>query len=92
MRLPDTFDLPISTAITAHIPQFVASSGAVHAVQSAVMIASLAGAVSLTQKLCDDNKVGFVRFLTHATVQAVGAATISYLMSSPELSISSAFL
>ena len=73
----------------ANIPQFVASSGVVHAVQSVIMIASLAGAVSLTQKLCDDNKVGFVRHLAHATVQAMGTAAILYLMLSPELSISS---
>jgi hypothetical protein len=89
VRLPDTFQLPISTTIKSNIPQFVASSSSVHVVQSVVMMASLIGAVSLTQKLCDDNKVGFVRYLAHATVQSIGAAAILYLMLSPELSISS---
>jgi hypothetical protein len=89
VRLPDTFYLPISTAMKSHIPQIVASSSAIHTVQGVVMVISLALAISLTQKLCDDNKVGIVRFLTHSTVQAIGGAVILYLMLSPELPLSS---
>ena len=89
MRLPGTFNLPISTAMKSNIPHIVASPGVVHSVQSVLMIASLVGACSLTQKLCDDNKVGLVRYLAHATVQIFGAAVVLYLMLSPELPISS---
>ncbi len=87
VRLPDTFRLPITTAMKSSIPQFVASSSAVHAVQSVIIVTSLIGAISLTQKLCDDNKVGIVRYLAHATAQVVGAFVILYLMLSPELPI-----
>lgn len=91
VRLPDTFDLPISSTMKSSIPQFAASSGAVHAAQSVVMLVSLLGTLSLTQKLCDDNNVGFVRFLTHSTVQAVGTAVILYLMLTPEFPVSSTY-
>ena len=84
VRLPDTFHLPITTAMKSSIPQFAASSSAVHAAQSLIMMTSLIGAISLTQKLCDDNKVGIVRYLAHATVQVVGAFVILYLMLSPD--------
>ncbi|KAL3763255.1 hypothetical protein ACHAWU_008958 [Discostella pseudostelligera] len=84
VRLSDTFHLPITTAMKSSIPQFAASSSAVHAAQSLIMMTSLIGAISLTQKLCDDNKVGIVRYLAHATVQVVGAFDILYLMLSPD--------
>jgi hypothetical protein len=89
VRLPDTFHLPISAAMKSKIPQFVADIGTIHSVQCVVMVVSFACAISLTQKLCDDNKIGSVRFSTHATAQFIGTALILYLMLSPELAISS---
>jgi spore cortex formation protein SpoVR/YcgB (stage V sporulation) len=89
VRLPDTFYLPITETMKSRIPQFVASWDAIHSVQCIVMLVSFAGSLALTQKLCDDNRVGTVRFGTHAAVQAIGTAIILYLMLTPELAISS---
>lgn len=85
VRLPDTFYLPVSDGMKSKIPQFVASSNVIHSLQTGVMLCSFVAAVSLLQKLCDDNKIGFVRFGTHAALQAIGTALALYLMLSPEL-------
>merc|ERR1712087_756491 len=61
-RLPDTFYLPIPTSMKEKIPSFVASSATINTTQCVVMIVSLVGSLALTQKLCDDNKTGAVRF------------------------------
>lgn len=89
VRLPSTFGVHISDRLPSNIPQVVFDTSTIHIVQSVVMTASLWGALSLTQKLCDDNRVGTVRFGTHATVQVLGSILTLYLMLSPELMISS---
>ena len=88
VRLPSTFYVSLPETLSSRIPQFVASTSAIHITQACVMVISLMGALSLTQKLCDDNKIGIARFGAHATVQVIGAALVLYLMLSPELSIS----
>ena len=85
VRLPDTFYLPVSDGMKSKIPQFVASSNVIHSLQTGVMLCSFVAAVSLLQKLCDDNRIGPVRFGTHAALQAIGTALALYLMLSPEL-------
>ncbi|KAL9190297.1 hypothetical protein ACHAXT_007508 [Thalassiosira profunda] len=87
-RLPETFYLPFSEEMKSGLPQFVADWGTIHAVQFVVMVTSFACTISLTQKLCDDNRIGPVRFGAHAAVQTIGTALILYLMLSPELPIS----
>jgi len=86
VRVPSTFYLPISTD---WIPQAVASQDLIHSIQVVVMLASFACSVALTQKLCDDNRIGPVRFGSHAAVQFIGTVLTLYLMLSPELAISS---
>lgn len=86
VRLPSTFYMPISTD---WIPRAVASQGMIHGVQAVVMLVSFASSVSLTQKLCDDNHIGPVRFGSHAAVQFLGTALTLYLMLAPELEVSS---
>lgn len=87
-RLPDTFYLPFAAEIKSIIPEVVAEWDTVHTVQSVVMVTSLFCTVALTQKLCDDNRIGPARFGAHTAVQMVGTVGILYLMMSPELSIS----
>ena len=87
-RLPDTFYLPFAAEIKSKIPQFVAEWDTIHTVQSVVMVTGLFCTVALTQKLCDDNRVGPARFGAHTAVQMIGTFGILYLMMSPELSIS----
>jgi hypothetical protein len=77
-RAPDTFYL--DRVITLDLPSIVASDGTVKVVQSALLLGTLAVSIGLTQKLCDDNKVGGLRFGLHAAVQVVGAWTTLYLM------------
>ena len=72
----------------ANIPQFVASDSSIHGVQSVLMLVSFACSMALTQKLCDDNRIGPVRFGSHALIQGIGAFLTLYLMLSPEVAIS----
>lgn len=78
-RLPDTFFMDHSM----NLPQIAASTEAVQAVQALLMIGSLPLSIGLTQKLCDDNKIGGVRFGLHSAIQVFGAAVTLYLMLSP---------
>jgi len=75
-RLPDTFFIDSSI----HLPAFVASDSAVHVTQMFLMLGSIPFSIALTQKLCDDNRIGSVRFGLHATIQVVGALFTLYLM------------
>ena len=88
-RLPDTFYLSIPPAFESKIPQFVANDNIIHSLQLGVILCSYVAAISLTQKLCDDNRIGIVRFGAHAAVQTIGTALVLYLLLSPEASISS---
>ncbi|KAL7542286.1 hypothetical protein ACHAWF_007146 [Thalassiosira exigua] len=88
VRLPSTFYLTLPEMIQSKIPQYAAGPAAIHSVQCFVMLVAFACAVSLTQKLCDDNRIGPVRFGTHVAVQAIGTALTLHLMMTPELSIS----
>ena len=88
VRVPSTFNVWISPGLRDSIPQFVFDTNTIHVVQASVMIASYLASVFLTQKLCDDNRVGPVRFATHAITQSVGAAITLYLMLSPEVIVS----
>jgi len=87
-RLPDTFYLQIPTELQSKIPQFVGDIRLVHSLQCGVMLFSYVAALSLTQKLCDDNKIGAVRYGAHALVQTLGTFLTLYLLLSPEASIS----
>lgn len=75
-RLPDTFFIDTSISL----PHIAASDGAVHDVQTLLMLGSIPFSVALTQKLCDDNKIGGVRFGLHAAIQVAGALLTLYLM------------
>ena len=74
---------------TNWIPRAVASQDLIHSIQAVVMLVSFACSVALTQKLCDDNRIGPVRFGSHSAVQFLGTAVTLYLMMSPELAVSS---
>lgn len=80
--------MTISESLKSKIPQVVATQDIIHSVQCAVMLVSFACTIALTQKLCDDNKIGPVRFSAHVVVQAVGMALTLYLMLTPDLEIS----
>lgn len=78
-RLPDTFYL----AQFPNLPHIAASNEAVAVVQTALMLASLPVSIGLTQKLCNDNKIGGIRFGLHAAIQTIGVwATLYLLLSS----------
>lgn len=77
-RAPATFYL--DKFFPVNLPSFVASDGAVELVQTALVIGSVPFSIGLTQKLCDDNRIGGLRFGLHAAVQVVGAWTTLYLM------------
>jgi len=87
-RLPDTFYLHVPIDLQTKIPQFVGDIRLIHSLQCGVMLFSYVAALSLTQKLCDDNKIGVVRFGAHALVQTIGTFLTLYLLLSPEASIS----
>lgn len=83
-RLPDTFYLSHDGISAANnLPQIVASPEVVHATQVLIVAGSLPFSIALTQKLCDDNKIGGIRFGLHAAIQVAGAALTLYLMLSP---------
>ena len=88
VRLPDTFYLQLPIDLQSKIPQFVGDIRLVHGLQCGVMLFSYVAALSLTQKLCDDNKIGAVRYGAHALVQTIGTVLTLYLLLSPEASIS----
>ena len=75
-RLPDTFFMDHSL----NLPQIAASTDIVRAVKAILVIGALPFSIGLTQKLCDDNKIGGVRFGLHAAIQIIGAAVTLYLM------------
>ena len=87
-RVPSTFGVWVLPRLEESIPQFSFDTSTIHAVQSVVIIVSYIASVSLTQKLCDDNRIGPVRFGTHAFTQSIGAAITLYLMLSPEAVVS----
>eukprot|EP00985_Skeletonema_marinoi_P032572 scaffold39178_cov220-Skeletonema_marinoi.AAC.9 len=88
VRVPSTFNVWISQGFRDSIPQYVFDTSTIHAVQVSVMLVSYIASVALTQKLCDDNRIGPVRFGTHAVTQSIGAAITLYLMLSPEAIVS----
>ena len=81
-RLPDTFYLE-SFFPSIDLPSLVASDRTVALAQAFLIIGSVPISIGLTQKLCNDNKVGNVRFSLQAGVQVIGALTTLYLMLSP---------
>ncbi len=87
-RVPSTFNVWISQGLRDSIPQYVFDTSTIHVVQASVMLMSYIASVALTQKLCDDNRIGPVRFATHAVTQSIGAAITLYLMLSPEATVS----
>lgn len=82
-RLPDTFFM--DTTVT--LPHLSASTEVIKAVQALLIVGSLPLTFGLTQKLCDDNKIGGLRFGLHTMIQVAGAAVTLYLMlsSSPTM-------
>jgi len=82
-RIPSTFYLPVSESFRSSLPQITASTSVIHFSQTVVMCVSALASMSLTQKLCDDNRVGTTRYATHAFVQIAGAFITLQLMLSP---------
>jgi len=80
-RFPDTFYLALPPSI--RLPQFVASTDAVHLTEGILMVAALQASMGLTKKLCDDNRISGARFGVHALFQAFGTHFTLYLMLSP---------
>jgi Ca2+-binding EF-hand superfamily protein len=85
MRVPSTFGFWVSSEVQESIPHYVFDLSTIHNVQFCVMLTSCIASVALTQKLCDDNRIGPVRFGTHAITQSIGAAMTLYLMLAPEV-------
>lgn len=75
-RLPDTFFMDSSIAL----PHLSASNEVIHAVQALLIVGALPLSIGLTQKLCDDNRIGGLRFGLHAMIQVAGAAVTLYLL------------
>jgi len=76
VRLPDTLFMEhVST-----LPHIAASTEVVHTLQAALVVGALPISIGLTQKLCDDNKIGPLRFGLHAVIQMVLAAETLHLM------------
>lgn len=68
-RLPDTFFMDSSIAL----PHLSASTDVIRAVQALLIVGALPLSIGLTQKLCDDNRIGGLRFGLHAMIQVAGA-------------------
>jgi hypothetical protein len=77
-RLPDTFFMDQSISL----PSISASPEIVQLVQLALVLGALPISIGLTQKLCNDNKTGNLRFGLHAAIQVALAASTVYLMRS----------
>jgi Ca2+-binding EF-hand superfamily protein len=75
-RLPDTFFIDSDFAL----PQIAASTEAIQATQTLLIVVALPLSIGLTQKLCNDNKIRGLRFSLHAMIQTVGAVVTLYLM------------
>ena len=75
-RLPDTFFMDHSTAL----PHIAASNEVVQAMQAVLVIGALPISIGLTQKLCNDNKIGGLRLGLHVVIQLAIAAEILHLM------------
>ncbi|KAL7535221.1 hypothetical protein ACHAXR_006354 [Thalassiosira sp. AJA248-18] len=88
VRVPSTFGVWVSPGLRENIPQYVFDASTIHVVQCLVMLVSYIASIALTQKLCDDNRIGPVRFGTHAITDSVRAAITLYLMLSPESIVS----
>jgi Ca2+-binding EF-hand superfamily protein len=81
-RLPDTFFMDSSMTL----PQIAASTEVVQAVQAILVVGALPISIGLTQKLCNDNKIGGLRFGLHAVIQmALAAETLHLMLSSSPL-------
>lgn len=81
-RLPDTFFMDNSMTL----PHIAASTEVVHAIQAVLVIGALPISIGLTQKLCNDNKIGGLRFGLHALIQlALAAETLHLMLSSSPL-------
>lgn len=75
-RLPDTVFMDHSMAV----PHIAASTEVVQALQAILVVGAFPISIGLTQKLCDDNKIGGIRFGLHAAIQVVIAAATLHLM------------
>jgi len=81
-RLPDTFFVDQSMTL----PHISASTDVVLAVQAVLVAGALPISIGLTQKLCNDNKIGGLRFGLHAAIQvALAAGTLHLMLSSSPL-------
>ena len=87
-RIPSTLGVWTSSGFQENIPNYVFRLETIHCVQISVMLASYIASVALTQKLCDDNRIGPVRFGTHAFIQTIGAIILVHLILSPEAIVS----
>jgi hypothetical protein len=70
---------------TISLPYIAASPGVVQLVQAGLVLGALPISIGLTQKLCNDNKTGNLRFGVHAAIQVALAAATLHLMLSPML-------
>jgi hypothetical protein len=75
-RLPDTFFMDSSMTL----PHIAASTEVVQAIQPVLAVGALPISIGLTQNLCNDNKIGGVRFGRHAVIQLALAAETLHLM------------
>jgi Ca2+-binding EF-hand superfamily protein len=81
-RLPDTFFMDSSMTL----PHISASTEVVQATQAILVVGALPISIGLTQKLCDDNKIGGLRFGLHAVIQlALAAETLHLVLASSSL-------
>jgi hypothetical protein len=82
-RLPDTVFMEPSSIM--NLPSISASPEVVQVVQAGLVLGALPFSIGLTQKLCNDNKTGNLRFGLHAAIQVAIAAATLHLMLSPIL-------
>jgi Ca2+-binding EF-hand superfamily protein len=82
VRLPATFFMDHSMTL----PHISASTEIVQALQALLVIGALPISIGLTQKLCDDNKIGGIRFGLHVVIQlALATETLHLMLSSSQL-------
>jgi hypothetical protein len=79
-RLPDTLYMDPSIVT---LPQISAGTETIQAVQTVLVAGALPLSIGLTQKLCDDNKIGGIRLGLHVIIQVAIAAATLHLMLGP---------
>jgi hypothetical protein len=82
-RLPDTLWLnsnDVAVAASGNLPSIVADDSVIHILQAVLIVGAVPISIGLTQKLCNDNRIGPIRLGLHAFVQIALALETLHLM------------